>query len=121
MTKITRRHALAGIVGTAALARPYVARAAGGTVTVWWSQGFYEQENKAIINAIDLEIATGEVTVLIGPNGCGKSTLLKTIGRLLSATDAGMTMAYGDLEYLDALRVAIGKKKHAEKATPKQA
>jgi len=34
----------------------------------------------------------------------------KSIGRILSATDAGMTMAYGDLEFLDALRVAIGKK-----------
>ncbi len=34
----------------------------------------------------------------------------KTIGRILSATDAGMTMAYGDLEFLDAMRVAIGKK-----------
>ncbi len=60
MTKITRRHALAGLAGTATLATPYLARAAGGTVTVWWSQGFYEQENKAIINAMaDWEKRTG--------------------------------------------------------------
>jgi multiple sugar transport system substrate-binding protein len=54
MTRITRRRALAGIgaAGAAALARPNLARAAGGEVTVWWSQGFYEQENKAIINAM---------------------------------------------------------------------
>lgn len=38
---------------------------------------------RAIIRDIDLEIRTGEVTVLIGPNGCGKSTLLKTVGRRL--------------------------------------
>ena len=38
--------------GTMALARPNVARAAGKEVTVWWSQGFYEQENKAIIAAM---------------------------------------------------------------------
>lgn len=39
--------------------------------------------DRAIVENIDLEIKTGEVTILIGPNGCGKSTLLKTIGRLL--------------------------------------
>ena len=39
--------------------------------------------DRAIVENIDLTIATGEVTILIGPNGCGKSTLLKTIGRLL--------------------------------------
>ena len=36
-----------------------------------------------VLSNIDLEIETGGITVLIGPNGCGKSTLLKTIGRLL--------------------------------------
>jgi len=62
MTQITRRRALAGlgVAGTAALARPNLTRAAGGEVSVWWSQGFYEQENKAIINAMaDWEKRTG--------------------------------------------------------------
>lgn len=35
------------------------------------------------LKGIDLEIARGSLTVLIGPNGCGKSTLLKTISREL--------------------------------------
>lgn len=54
MIEITRRRAMAalGTAGAAALASPYLARAAGKEVTVWWSQGFYEQENKAIINAM---------------------------------------------------------------------
>lgn len=34
---------------------------------------------------INLEIKTGSLTALIGPNGCGKSTLLKTIARILPA------------------------------------
>lgn len=34
---------------------------------------------------ISLEIETGSLTALIGPNGCGKSTLLKTIARILPA------------------------------------
>jgi len=40
------------------------------------------------VRGIDLEIPTGEFTVLVGPSGCGKSTLLRTIAGLEQA-DAG--------------------------------
>jgi len=61
---------------------------------------------RAIVKDIDLEIRTGEVTVLIGPNGCGKSTLLKTIGRLLKPRQG--TIEVDDLDVLrtDPKRVA---------------
>jgi iron complex transport system ATP-binding protein len=36
-----------------------------------------------VVHDVDLVVAPGEITVLIGPNGCGKSTLLKAIGRLV--------------------------------------
>lgn len=36
-----------------------------------------------ILNGINVAIAEGEITTIIGPNGCGKSTLLKTIGRII--------------------------------------
>lgn len=32
-----------------------------------------------VVNDVSINIATGEIVVIIGPNGCGKSTLLKTI------------------------------------------
>lgn len=54
--------------------------------------------DRAIIDKVDLEIRTGEVTVLIGPNGCGKSTLLKTIGRLLKPREG--TIHVDDLDVL---------------------
>lgn len=38
---------------------------------------------RSVIEDLDLEVPTGAVTVVIGPNGCGKSTLLRTMGRLL--------------------------------------
>ena len=38
-----------------------------------------------IIENLSLEIPSGKITTIIGPNGCGKSTLLKTIGRLMKA------------------------------------
>src|SRR5271168_4948030 len=36
----------------------------------------------AVLKGIDLEIGSGEFTVLVGPSGCGKSTLLNIIAGL---------------------------------------
>lgn len=33
----------------------------------------------AVVDGLDLEVAEGEIVVLLGPSGCGKSTLLRTI------------------------------------------
>src|ERR1700710_813162 len=38
--------------------------------------------NVHAVRGIDLEIAAGEFTVLVGQSGCGKSTLLRTIAGL---------------------------------------
>jgi Fe-S cluster assembly ATP-binding protein len=38
-----------------------------------------EIENKKIINGLNLEIKTGEIHAIMGPNGTGKSTLSKVI------------------------------------------
>ncbi|MEV9639866.1 ABC transporter ATP-binding protein [Mammaliicoccus sciuri] len=42
--------------------------------------GYGEQ---LIISDLSVNIPSGEITTIIGPNGCGKSTLLKTIARIL--------------------------------------
>ncbi|UGT63159.1 ABC transporter ATP-binding protein [Nocardia asteroides] len=39
--------------------------------------------DRVIVDGLNLEIAPGVVTTVIGPNGCGKSTLLRSLGRLL--------------------------------------
>lgn len=62
--------------------------------------------DRAIVENIDLEIRTGEVTVLIGPNGCGKSTLLKTIGRLLKPRTGSIHVDELDVLRNDPKRVA---------------
>ena len=36
-----------------------------------------------VLNYVNLNIPTGQVTVIAGPNGCGKSTLLKAIAGIL--------------------------------------
>lgn len=39
--------------------------------------------DRAIVRDVDLDVAPGQITTIIGPNGCGKSTLLKAIAGIL--------------------------------------
>jgi multiple sugar transport system ATP-binding protein len=48
------------------------------------------------VRGVDLEIADGELTVLVGPSGCGKSTLLRTIAGLEDA-DQGVIEIAGEV------------------------
>lgn len=44
------------------------------------------------LNGVDLDVATGEVVLIIGPSGSGKSTLLRSVNRLESLTDGDITI-----------------------------
>jgi glutamate transport system ATP-binding protein len=65
-----------------------------------------------VLRDIDLEVARGEVVVIIGPSGSGKSTLCRTINRL-EPIDSGTISVDGqalpdDGEALAALRSRVG-------------
>ncbi|MGW2423139.1 amino acid ABC transporter ATP-binding protein [Streptomyces sp. NPDC001709] len=49
-----------------------------------------------VLKGIDLQVRTGEVTVVLGPSGSGKSTLLRTINHLEKA-DRGQIRVDGSL------------------------
>ena len=51
--------------------------------------------DKAVLQGIDLEVASHEVVCLIGPSGCGKSTLLRCVN-LLERIDAGRIILSGN-------------------------
>jgi iron complex transport system ATP-binding protein len=47
-----------------------------------------------VVHDLDLQLADGSFTAIVGPNGCGKSTLLRALGRLLRPT-AGTVLLDG--------------------------
>jgi len=40
--------------------------------------------DRTVIEGLDLQIAPGKVTAIVGANGCGKSTLLRALARLIN-------------------------------------
>ena len=68
--------------------------------------------NLHVLNDINMQVAKGEVVVIIGPSGSGKSTLCRTINRLESI-DSGEILIEGvplpqEGKQLAALRAQIG-------------
>jgi glutamate transport system ATP-binding protein len=48
--------------------------------------------DKQVLHGIDLEIATGEVVVVVGPSGSGKSTLCRCVNRLETISSGVITI-----------------------------
>jgi osmoprotectant transport system ATP-binding protein len=62
------------------------------------------------VDALDLDVADGEVCMLIGPSGCGKTTTLKMINRLIEPTSGRIFLDEEDVTRADPveLRRRIG-------------
>ncbi len=76
--------------GAAAIRLDQVRRQFGATVAV---------EN------LSLEIAAGELVVLIGPSGCGKSTVLRMINRLIEPTSGRMYIGDEEITKSDPVQL----------------
>jgi ABC-2 type transport system ATP-binding protein len=66
-----------------------------------------ERGGRAVLDALDLEIAGGLVTGLLGPSGCGKSTLLRSIVGV-QRTHGGAVEVLGEPAGCAALRSRVG-------------
>jgi multiple sugar transport system ATP-binding protein len=51
------------------------------------------------VDAVDLDIADGELLVLVGPSGCGKSTLLRMIAGLEEVTEGTIAIGGDDVTH----------------------
>ncbi len=59
---------------------------------------------------LDLEVAEGEICVLVGPSGCGKTTTMRMVNRLIEPTSGRIYLDGDDVTTVDpvALRRRIG-------------
>jgi osmoprotectant transport system ATP-binding protein len=57
------------------------------------------------VDELSLDIAGGDVTVLIGPSGCGKSTVLRMVNRLIEPTSGRVLVDGEDVTKVDPVRL----------------
>ena len=74
------------------------------SLTKRWDSG------QVAVDALDLEVREGEITVLVGPSGCGKTTTLKMVNRLIEPSSGRIFLAGDDVTGADPveLRRRIG-------------
>lgn len=60
----------------------------------------------SIIDGLNLQLAQGKITALIGPNGCGKSTLLKTIARIIEPHAGQVCLQQQNVHQMDSRALA---------------
>jgi putative ABC transport system ATP-binding protein len=61
-----------------------------------------------VLHGIDLEMPTGELTMLVGPSGCGKTTLISIIAGILTPTNGSVETCGKPITQLrDAEKVAF--------------
>jgi putative ABC transport system ATP-binding protein len=57
------------------------------------------------LRGIDMEVQTGQMTLLVGPSGCGKTTLISIIAGLLDPTDGEIAVLGEDLRHISGRRL----------------
>jgi osmoprotectant transport system ATP-binding protein len=60
------------------------------------------------VDRVTLEVAEGEICVLLGPSGCGKTTTLKMVNRLIAKTSGRILVAGRDTEGVDPTAIRRG-------------
>ncbi|MFP1626345.1 ABC transporter ATP-binding protein [Streptomyces sp. 5K101] len=63
-------------------------------------------EDRTVVHALDLAVADGQVSVIVGPNACGKSTTLRALGRLLKPKGGAVLLDGQELARIPTKRIA---------------
>jgi osmoprotectant transport system ATP-binding protein len=74
------------------------------SLTKRWDNG------QVAVDALDLDVGEGQITMLVGPSGCGKTTTLKMVNRLIEPTSGRIFLSGDDVTGADPveLRRRIG-------------
>ena len=65
-----------------------------------------------VLKNVDLQLQTGELTLMMGPSGSGKTTLLSILGCILSPTEGRLSVAGHPTQGLSAEGLANLRRKH---------
>jgi osmoprotectant transport system ATP-binding protein len=57
------------------------------------------------VDHLDLDVADGELCVLVGPSGCGKTTTMKMINRLVEPTSGRILLDGEDVTHVDPVKL----------------
>ncbi|MDP4509310.1 ABC transporter ATP-binding protein [Nonomuraea turcica] len=63
-------------------------------------------DGPAVIDGVDVKIASGSFTAIVGPSGSGKSTLLKLIGRFFDVDEGAILIGGRDVRELGSAGVS---------------
>ena len=65
-----------------------------------------------VLKGVDLELKTGELTLLMGPSGSGKTTLLSIVGCILTPTEGQLSLAGHNAKGLSPEGLANLRRRH---------
>lgn len=65
-----------------------------------------------VLKGVDLELHTGELTLMMGPSGSGKTTLLSILGCILSPTEGKLNLAGNQTDTMSKEALANLRRKH---------
>jgi thiamine transport system ATP-binding protein len=63
---------------------------------------------RVVLDAVDLQVAAGEIVALLGPSGSGKSTLLRVIAGIVPADSGRVVLDGVDITHTPTHRRSIG-------------
>ena len=86
--------------------------ARGLTKTYYMDGGDDEEIAVHALRGVDLDVAPGELAVLVGPSGSGKSTLLNILGGLDQATTGELRFRGRDLSHANERELTLFRRRH---------
>jgi putative ABC transport system ATP-binding protein len=77
------------------------------------SKSFGDGESRIqVLKGIDLDVRSGDITMLVGPSGCGKTTLISIIAGTLGADEGELNVFGHDLRRMKASQITRFRAHH---------